>query len=129
MVWRGEGHRVNVLILEQLANVGIAFDRLAVVLAFLDLLVQDVAVHVTQGHEARAFDFGQALNVGLAAPVKTNDGIADVLVGADDARDGGGLRSDPGVVLGAEGREQAHGSCSEERLFEKCAAVESFHNE
>ena len=98
---------INILVLQQLADVGVAFDLLAVVPALLDLPVKDLLVHVAQRDQAGAFDLAQALDVTHAAPAEPDDGDADIAVRArrarNDGRPGFALRA----FLGAHRRKQA----------------------
>src|SRR2546428_638253 len=104
MVWRGESDDVNVFVFEEFADVGVAFDLLASVLAFFDFFVQNIAIDVAKRDEPGALELAQALNVRLTSPVtgvKADDGEADVFVGPGGPRPHGG-------------RQQAEGSRGEE---------------
>ena len=128
VVRRGEADDINVLVLQQLADVGVSFDLLPQVPVFLDLPVKNGLVHVAQRDHAGAFDLAQALDVVHAASAKPDDGKADVVVRAGGVRGDGGLGFALRSVVGAQGGEEAQGGCGEKGGFEETAAVESIHN-
>ena len=68
--------------LEQPSNIFIPLHLLASVLAPLDLPAQDLAVHVAERDQARAFEFAQAVDVRDAAAIEADDGETNVFVGA-----------------------------------------------
>src|SRR5271169_552008 len=113
MVRRRESDGINVLIFQELPDVGIALHFLTEVLAGLEFLVEYVLVHVTQGDHARPFDLVHAFDVVFAAAAEPDYRVADILVGARYARSGGGARTG-GAVLG-EAWQPSDGRPGQER--------------
>src|SRR6266404_902463 len=107
MIWRGEGHHINVLVLEQFSNVGVALDFLARALTARDTSFEDFAIHIAERNQPHAFQSTQVLDVTLAAPVKPNDSAADVAVRADNADRSGRLGGYSFAIFRGERWKQA----------------------
>ena len=120
VIRRGDGHHVNILVLQQLSDVRVTLDRLAGVGALLRFAVQNGVVHVAQRHEADAGEFAKALDVILAASAKADHGHADIFVGATHAGIDG-LRP-------PECREQAQRSAGQRGGFDEGTTIHVFHN-
>src|ERR1017187_204528 len=102
MVRHGNGHRVHVLVLQQLADVGIGLNATA---EFRGFVIEDVPVHVTKGHQADALHFTQGADVASALAPEANLSNSDIAV-----RAGGPA---PRTSVNRE-RSGAHGGCLEE---------------
>src|SRR5438128_10810231 len=70
MVGRGKSNHINVLVLEQLADVGITFELGAMVAGSLYRAIQDMLIDIAQRHQPGAFDARQLFDVVLAATVE-----------------------------------------------------------
>ena len=119
VVGRGDGHGVDGLVVEQLAEVAVGCDLFAPVLEGLELVVQDLLVHVAQGGDPDARDRAEpgdelaaasAHAAGSLDPAEPDHGHADLGVGP--GRLGGSLRTwrQPRQ---REGQPSSHGTLQE----------------
>ena len=79
MVGHGYGHRVHVLILKQLPDVGVGLDAVA---QCLGLGLENVPVHVAEGDHAHALHFSQRVEVAGPLAPEANLGDADIAIRA-----------------------------------------------
>src|SRR6266481_761290 len=89
MIGGCNGDDIHIRIFEKLADVGVAFDFLALVFTSLDFVFENLAIDITKGNQASALDSGHAFEVVGAASIEADDGIADLRVRTTDTRDGG----------------------------------------
>jgi hypothetical protein len=92
VIGSGDRDGVDILVLEHLADVFVAFDFLIALLAFLNGFAEHFFVGIAQGDEAGAFDLGEGIDVRLASAVEADDGHANIIVGADGVEPGGEKR-------------------------------------
>src|SRR5437867_11337068 len=126
MVRRGESHHVNVLVLQQLPNVGVAFHLLTALLAFAHCSVEHILVHVAQRHQPRPFDPAHPLNMVSAAPMKSDHRKADVAIRSHYPLRGRRLGFN--CLPASQSRQQANRGGGVKRSFEKTAWSEAFDN-
>ena len=107
MVRRRKADDVNILVLQQLADVAIGFNLLAQVLVFLHLAVKDGLVHVAKRNHPGAFDRAQAIDVAHAAPIESDHREPDIAVGASRVRSSRRAGFALLAFLGAQRGEQA----------------------
>ena len=91
VVRHGDGDRVHVLVLQQLADVRIGLDAVAELLGFG---LQDVPVHVAEGHQAHAFHFAQGADVAGALAPEANLRDADIAVRAGGPAPGASVKTE-----------------------------------
>ena len=99
MVRRGDGNRVEVLVLERLANVRNRL-RLGLVADLSQAFGIDAAVRIDQVGNFDALLPEPFLDVLAAAAVQPGDGDADAVVGPEDATDGCGGQGGQGADAG-----------------------------
>jgi hypothetical protein len=73
MVWCSDADGIDVFTLEQFADIGVTLETVALVLAFADGLLEDVAVRVAEGDKANARNFLELLDMGFAAAIQADD--------------------------------------------------------
>src|ERR1041385_56839 len=124
MVRRRNRNDVDVFVLEQLPNVGIALDGEVVLLALVDLAIENFGIDVAESDQSRALHFRHTRKVIFAAAIEANHSVADVSIGAGDGCFRGGRRC-PLLLfaLGGPGRENAQRSAGSDRGAEKTAAI------
>ena len=89
VIGSGGGDGDDVFVLEEVADIFVADDFVALLFLVGDALFEDVLIGITEGGEADVLLFTEGGDVGLAAGVEADDGDADGLVGADGAEVGG----------------------------------------
>src|SRR5213594_34655 len=116
VVRRGDGDGVNLLVLEQFADVPVTFDLLIAFAERLDARVEDFAVHIAKGDDTNVFagQSAHAADVVLAAPAESDNGDANGSVGA--------ANTGPGIS------GQAEGGGGESGAFQEGSAIHGFHN-
>ena len=95
VVGRGDGDRIDLLVVERLAEVGVGGNALVAILELADLVVENLAVDVAQGHDSHAGHLPEVVDE-LAAttadsarrfdPAESDHGQADFAVGARGLR-------------------------------------------
>ena len=119
VIGRGDRDRVDGLVLEQLAVVGVGLGRfLRPVLDVLGAGFQDLLVDIADGDQFDALLPGDLLDVVLAAPPQADRGYADRVVGAGDY----------GLGCGCQGRA-AHDKVSSVHRVLPLLAVTVSHSE
>ena len=111
VVWHSDGDRVHVLVFKELADVRIGLNAVAQLLGFG---LQDVSVHVAEGHQAHAFHLGQGPDVAGTLAAEANLRDADIAVRAGGPAPRTGVKTE---------RSRANGGCLEE-----VTACEVHHN-
>jgi hypothetical protein len=86
MVWRCDADGIQVLALEQITDIGVTPETVALVLAFADGLIKNVAVRVAEGDEANARNFLELLDMGFTAAIQTNDSEPNIGICTQHAR-------------------------------------------
>ena len=87
VVRRGDADGVDVLRLQQLADVLVGLHLHALLFEFASLLLEQRLVHIAQRHDARVAQFAVALDVIGAAAAKPHDGHAHGIAGFSAGRE------------------------------------------
>ena len=85
VVRRGDGHRIDLVVVQELPEIGVGLHRLLALFEALHLTGQDHAVHIAQRRHAHAFQPAEPIDVGAPPAVQANHTDADVFVGAAHA--------------------------------------------
>jgi hypothetical protein len=88
MVGRRGGDRVDLLVLQKLANVGVGFELDVVLLIkTCSLFFEVIAVNITDSHQPNALALlAEILHVAATLAADTDDGDANVIISAEHAR-------------------------------------------
>jgi hypothetical protein len=108
VVRRGDGDGVHLGVEHELPVIGVSGDGVVFLRLIRDFFLKHVAVHITQGHDAHAGDFLEALDVALAARVEADDRDTNVTIGTQRCREGAG-RDEPGSAGDGAANERAAG--------------------
>ena len=85
VVGRGDGDGVDVVVFQEITDVGVGGDFVGVVFFQLgDSAADDVVVNVAEGGDADAGNAAEAIDVRASASVDANDGDSNVFIGAED---------------------------------------------
>ena len=83
MIGRGDGDRVNIFVLEELAHVHVGFRlRQAQVLHVAEAQVQNALIHIAEGGNFRSRNMREALEVIIAATAQSANGDAHAIIRA-----------------------------------------------
>jgi hypothetical protein len=84
VVRSGKSNRVDIFVVEQLADIRVAGDAFAQIFALFKFLLESIAVDVTKRHQPSAFYLSHAFDVLSAAATEAHYGKANIAICAKD---------------------------------------------